>query len=145
MAWPERLPAGKTEDRPVSSVDVFATTLAAAGVPMPTDRKYDSVNLLPYLTGANPGVPHERLYWRNAALRAVREGNWKLVRGASPADELYDLAADIGETKDLATAQPAVARRLAAALDAWNKELIDPVFPGAGGRPGKAKKGEKKK
>jgi arylsulfatase A-like enzyme len=112
---------------------------------MPTDRKYDSVNLLPYLTGANPGVPHERLYWRSAALLAVREGHWKLIRGAGPADELYDLAADIGETKDLAAAQPAVARRLAAALDAWNKELIDPVFPGAGGRPGKAKKGEKKK
>jgi arylsulfatase A-like enzyme len=145
MAWPDRLAAGTTEDRAVSSVDVFATTLAVAGLAMPTDRKYDSVNLMPYLTGEKSGVPHERLYWRNAALLAVREGNWKLVRGAGPGDELYDLAADVGEKKNLARAQPAVAARLAAALDAWNRELIDPVFPGAGGQPAKAKKNAKKK
>ena len=144
VAWPDKIAAGKVDDRPVSSVDVFATTLAAAGVAMPTDRKYDSVNLLPYLTGEKSGAPHDRLFWRNAALRAVREGNWKLVRGAGKADEVYDLAKDVGETKDVAAANPAVAARLAAALDAWNQELIDPVFPGATGQPGKAKKAAKK-
>ena len=133
VAWPGRLPAGRSDDRPVSSLDVFATALGVAGVPMPTDRTYDSVNLLPYLTGEKRGDPHERLFWRSGALCAVRIGGWKLVRGAGPADQLYDLAKDIGETRDLAPAQPAVAARLAAALDAWNKELIDPVFPGAGG------------
>lgn len=140
LAWPERLPAGKVEDRPVSSLDVFATSLAVAGVPMPTDRKYDGVNLIPYLTGGKSGVPHERLFWRSGALLAVRDGNWKLVRGAGKGDELYDLAADVGETKDLAAAQPAVAARLAAALETWNQELIEPVFPGLGARKGKAKK-----
>jgi arylsulfatase A-like enzyme len=145
IAWPERLPAGKVDARPVSSVDVFATTLAAAGVPMPTDRKYDSVNLIPYLAGEKAGAPHERLFWRNGSLLAVRDGNWKLVRGAGKGDELYDLAADVGESRDLAATQPAVAARLAAALDAWNKELIDPVFPGAGpNRANKAKKNTKK-
>jgi arylsulfatase A-like enzyme len=145
IAWPERLAAGKSDDRPVSSLDVFATALAAAGAPMPTDRKYDSVNLVPYLTGEKPGAPHNRLFWRNSALRAVREGNWKLVRGVSQADELYDLAADVGEKQDVASAHPAVAARLAAALDAWNQELVEPAFPGAGGQPGKAKKNAKKK
>ena len=147
MSWPDRLPAGRTDERPVSSVDVFATALGVAGVPMPTDRKYDSVNLIPYLTGEKSGAPHDRLYWRNAALLAVREGEWKLVRGAGKTDELYNLAKDVGETKDLAASQPAVAARLAAALDAWNKELIDPVFEGAGGnRNAKGKKaGQKNK
>ncbi len=148
MAWPGRLAAGTTEHRPVSSVDVFATALALAGQPMPTDRKYDSVNLMPYLTGENRGSPHERLYWRTGPLLAVREGEWKLVRGASKADELYNLASDLGETKDLASTQPAVAARLAAALDAWNRELIAPVFPGLGAQQNakeKAKKNPKKK
>jgi arylsulfatase A-like enzyme len=145
ITWPDRLPAGRVDHRTVSSVDVFATTLAAAGVPMPTDRKYDSVNLLLYLSGADAGSPHERLFWRSGALLAVREGDWKLVRGAGPADELYDLAADVGETRDLAAARPEVKARLAAALDAWNRELIDPVFPGAGNRPAKAKKNAGKK
>ena len=145
VSWPDRVPAGRSDDRPVSSIDVFATALAAAGAPMPTDRKYDSVNLLPYLEGRDTGAPHERLFWRNAALLAVREGNWKLVRGAGPADELYDLAADVSETRDLAAAHPEVRARLAAALDAWNGELIDPVFPGAGGRPANSKKSAAKK
>ena len=145
ITWPDRLPAGRVDPRAVSSVDVFATTLAAAGVPMPTDRKYDSVNLLPYLRGENPAPPHERLFWRSGALLAVRERDWKLVRGAGPADELYDLAADIGETRDLAANRPEVKARLAAALDAWNRELVEPVFPGAGNRPAKAKKSAAKK
>ena len=75
----------------------------------------------------------------------MREGDWKLVRGAGPADELYDLAADIGETRDLAANRPEVKARLAAALDAWNRELVEPVFPGAGNRPAKAKKSAAKK
>jgi arylsulfatase A-like enzyme len=145
MAWPGRLAVGRSEDRMVSSLDVFATSLALAGVPMPTDRKYDGVNLIPYLTGEKSGAPHERLFWRNAALLAVREGNRKLVRGVGPADELYDLAADIGETRNLAAAQPAVAQRLGAALDAWNRELIAPAFQGTAGRAGKAKKAKQKK
>lgn len=144
VAWPDKITGGKVDDRPVSSLDVFATTLAAAGVAMPADRKYDSVNLVPYLTGEKSGAPHERLFWRNAALRAVREGNWKLVRGAGKADELYDLAKDVGETKDVAAANPAVAARLAAALEAWNQELIEPAFPGTGGQAAKGKKAAKK-
>lgn len=130
MAWPGRLAAGTTDDRPVSAIDVFATTLGLAGVAMPTDRKYDSVDLMPFLTGDKTGAPHERLFWRSGGQWAIREGEWKLVRHRGRLDELYHLAQDIGEKKDLARAQPAVAARLAAALDAWNQELIDPVFPG---------------
>jgi hypothetical protein len=144
VAWPERLQAGKVDDRPVSSVDVFATALAAAGVPMPTDRTYDSVNLIPYLTGEKAGAPHERLFWRNGSQLAVRDGNWKLVRAAGKSDEVYDLATDVAETKDLAAEQPAVAARLAKALNAWNGELIDPVFAGLNNQPGKGKKAAKK-
>ncbi len=145
LSWPERVPAGRTDARPVSSLDVFATALGVAGVAMPADRRYDGVNLVPYLTGENNGVPHERLFWRNGALLAVREGDWKLVRGAGPTDELYDLKSDVAETKDLAAAQPAVAARLAAALEAWNRELVEPAFPGATGRNAKSKKGAAKK
>ena len=144
MAWPGRLKAGAVEDRPVSSVDVFATALGAAGVPMPTDRTYDSVNLIPHLTGEKAGAPHERLFWRSGGLLAVREGTWKLVRAAGKPDELYDLAADVAETKDLAAAQPAVAARLAQALTAWNGELIEPAFAGLNNQPGKGKKAAKK-
>jgi uncharacterized sulfatase len=137
ISWPGKIAAGGTDDRPVSSVDVFATTLAVAGAPMPTDKKYDSVNLLPYLTGGKTDAPHERLFWRSGQLRAVREGRWKLVHLPKQAPELYDLSVDIAEATDLATKHPAEAARLSAALDAWDRELIEPVFAGLGAeRPG---------
>jgi arylsulfatase A-like enzyme len=138
--WPGTLAAGKTYDQPVSSVDVFATALACAGAPMPADKKYDSVNLLPFLSGENKGAPHERLCWRSGPQWALREAQIKLVRRAQQADELYDLAADLGETKDLAEAMAQTAKPLGASLDAWNKELVPPAFPGLGARnPGKTK------
>ena len=145
VSWPGRIPAGRTDHRVVTSLDVFATALGLAGQPMPSDRTYDGVNLVPYLTGEKSGAPHARLFWRNGALLAVRDGDWKLVRGVGPKDELYNLAADVGESRDVAAAQPAVAARLAAALDAWNRELIDPVFQGISGRTNKAKKAKQNK
>ena len=133
VSWPGKLPAGATYDQPVSSLDVFATALAQAGVPMPTDKKHDGVNLVPYLTGEDKAPPHDRLFWRmgGGAAHAMRDGNWKLVRLKGKPAELYDLATDIGETKDLASAKPEVVAALTAKLDAWNSELMAPVFAGS--------------
>lgn len=136
LRWPGVLPAGKRYEEAVSAVDVFATALAAAGVPMPRERKYDSVNLLPYLRGQRRGAPHQYLYWRmgGGSAWAVRDARWKLVRRKGSPDELYDLRADLAESRDLAAAQPKETARLAAALAAWNGELIPPAFPGLSGR-----------
>lgn len=134
ISWPGSFPAGRDYVHPVSSVDVMATALAAAGTPMPTDKKYDSVNLIPFLKGENTGTPHDRLFWRSATRLAVREGEWKLVRNEQNPDELFHLPSDISETRSVASEKPEIVKRLGAALDAWNKELIDPVFAGPGPR-----------
>ncbi len=64
---------------------------------------------------------------------SVREGMLKLVRIAGgKTDELYDLATDIGEQRDLASSRPGDTARLAAALQAWDREMVLPAFPGAG-------------
>jgi len=130
VSWPGRLPGGRTYDQPVSSLDVFATALACAGVPMPADRKYDSVNLLPFLSSERPGTPHERLFWRSGPRWALCESHNKLVRQAEQPDQLYDLANNIGEAKDLAGVRAADAKRLAETLKAWEKELVPAAFPG---------------
>lgn len=135
VSWPGRLPAGKTYAQPVCSLDVFATALATAGVPMPTDRKYDSVNLLPFLSGQQTGSPHERLFWRSGQLLAVRDGQDKLVRQGQRPNEFYQLGNDLAEAKDLADEKSTDAKRLAEALEAWNKELVPPAFPGLSGHP----------
>lgn len=145
VSWPAQLKAGSTYAQPVSSLDVAATALSLAGVPFPTERKLDGVNLIPFLKGESTGLPHANLFWRTGGGQsyAVRSGNWKLVRNGTQPDELYDLSNDIAEAKNLLATQPEVAARLAADLTAWNKELIAPLFQSPkGGKPA-AKKAKK--
>jgi len=139
VSWPGRIPAGKTYDHAVCSLDVFATALAAAGAPMPTDRKHDSVNLMPFLTGENTAAPHDRLFWRSGQQLAVIDGSDKLVRIKQQAPEFYQLGKDIAEARNLAEENPSETSRLDGILAGWNKELIPPAFPGLGGHAAKPK------
>jgi arylsulfatase A-like enzyme len=140
VQWKGRLPAGRTDDRPVIQLDIYPTALAAAGVTVQPDWKIEGVNLLPYLTGDKTDAPHEALYWRFGPQVAIRKGNWKLVKGAGSQGvdaaerrarsnmegaELYDLANDISETKNLASQQPEKVKELAADWDHWNRENVE--------------------
>jgi arylsulfatase A-like enzyme len=142
VQWKGHLPAGKVEDRPVIQLDILPTALAAAGVEIKPEWKLDGVNLLPYLTGAKAGSPHEALYWRFGGQLAIRKGDWKLVKGrgltAGPAvmrgkantegAELYNLAEDIGEKHNLAAKHPAKVNELVADWNAWNLQLVNPAW-----------------
>ncbi len=129
LSWPGNLPAGTTYDEPVIHLDLTPTILAAAGAVIDDPEKLDGVNLLPYLAGETSGTPHQSLYWRFGRQIAIRQGNWKLVmvRGDQQ-PRLYNLADDIGETSDLAEANPERVRRLQADWDAWNATLVDPKW-----------------
>jgi len=151
VQWEGKLPAGKTYDQPVIQLDLHSTALAAAGIKSEEQAvKLDGVNILPHLLGEVASPPHDALYWRFGEQTAIRSGNHKLVkaRGGSGDWELYDLAADLGETKNLAAEKPAVAKELLAKYDAWNAGNVKPLWgaPGAaGGKAGKGKGGLKKK
>ncbi len=137
VRWPRRLKPGAYQ-QPIISLDIFATAAAAAGA---KPAVLDSVDLLPFLSGKNKSAPHKHLFWRTGGgvQWAIREGRYKLVRRRGVAPELYDLEADIAESKDLAAAQPEIVQRLEAALSAWDRELIPPVFAGPPPNPGKKK------
>jgi arylsulfatase B len=133
VQWKGKVPAGLVYDKPVSSFDIFATAAAnCTGVTAP--KQVEGVDLIPYLTGENDGVPHETLYWRQGGKTALRHGDWKLVRMGrklSPGKakwELYDLSKDISETNNLAAAKP---DRLAELIEIWEKlngEMSEPLF-----------------
>ncbi len=129
--WKGKLPAGKVYEHPVICLDIFATAAAAAGADLPTDRKIDGVNLLPYLRGERSDLPHEHLFWRvgGGAGLVVRDSRYKLFRRKDGTVELYDLQNDIGEQNNLAKELPEVVERLSKALDAWNSELVSPIVP----------------
>ncbi|MDO8683101.1 MAG: sulfatase [Armatimonadota bacterium] len=128
MQWKGKLPAGALYDKPVISLDIAPTALAAAGVKAP-DAKFDGVNLLPYLKkGANKGNPHDALYWRIGSMRAIRKGDWKLAKLKPTMTELYNLKDDIGETTDLAARNPEKVKELTDQLMKWDSELAKPLW-----------------
>lgn len=133
MSLPGTLPTGSTYHRPVSALDIFATIASLANAPLDADRPLDGVDLVPYLTGEKSGSPHDAIYLRKFDQQryAVRQGEYKLVisqENGTP--ELYNLADDIGESKDLYTSLPQKAEQLEALRRDWDDQLIHPVFLG---------------
>ncbi|OYW76514.1 MAG: aryl-sulfate sulfohydrolase [Verrucomicrobia bacterium 12-59-8] len=124
IAWPGTIPRGQTYEHPVSALDVAATAAALADIAVkPGDL--DGVNLVPYLKGEITAPPHEALMWRWMAQSAIREGNWKLLRGGER-EYLYDLSTDLEEKHNLASQHPEIAARLHTKLTAWCAELNPP-------------------
>jgi len=143
--WKGKIPAGKTYDLPVMNLDVLPTAIIAAGGKTDPSWQLDGVDLMPYLTGKPTSRPHQTLYWRYGPQWAIRHGDLKLVvsKGGSGQPELYDLATDIGESKDLASAQPAKVKELQALWDKWSAEQAPASTPDASG--GATKKNKNKK
>jgi uncharacterized sulfatase len=126
-AWPGVLPAGRVYAPPVVTLDVAATAVAAAG--LPRDSRLDGVDLVPYLTGARAGAPHDALYWRWRSQSAVRVGRWKLVLLGRDQRYLFDLEESGGETQNRVAEQPALAAELEKRLEAWSATLSPPGLP----------------
>ncbi len=112
-SWPGHIEAGTIYDAPAISMDVLPTIATAAGAKCP--EGIEGRNHL-----ADGDGPKERtLFWESGGQRAVRRGDWKLYVPQKGQPQLYDLAADPGETKDLATDKPELARQLLALHDGW--------------------------
>ena len=78
--------------------------------------------MLPVLSSETPVtiIRPAPLFWHWAGSRGVREENWKLVWDKSAKKwELYDLAVDRTETRDLAAEQVPMVARLADKWFAW--------------------------
>jgi len=152
VSWPAELKGGKKCDVPMWSIDLFATALDAAGLPMPKDKPLDGKNILPALKGETAKL-HDEFYWSSAGANgkwAIRSGNWKLV-AEKKRIELFDLEQDISETTDLAAKHPQVVARLKDKYNSWLDEMADPVSkqdkrwkPDAGATTGKKSKADKK-
>ncbi len=128
-AWPGRLPAGLSYEKPVMSLDVAATAVALAG--LPKDETLDGTHLIPFLDGTASGNPHDRLFWRWGSQAAALEYPWKLIRLGAREQMLFDVSRPDGENiqKNLLSANPEVVNRLNQALDSWSQTLQPPGLP----------------
>jgi len=131
--WPGRIKPGTTSDFSWCFQDFMPTALELAGAKPP--KGIDGFSIVPTLFGRSQ-KPHEYLYWEHNAYdsakkefrkgtppQALRQSKWKMVRPAYDAPvELYDLAADPGESKNLAASQPKIAAELEAKMRAARVE-----------------------
>jgi arylsulfatase A-like enzyme len=131
MKWPTRIPKGITDENPVMQLDLFSTIAAATGTALPTDRKIDGVDLLPYVTGEAKGRPHDTLFWDNGGYQAVIAGGWKL-HSISQLNKrwLFDMKADPTEQNNLAESQPEKLAEMQTILADFNRtERAKPLWP----------------
>jgi arylsulfatase A-like enzyme len=127
--WPARIPAGTRVAGVGTHIDFLATTAAAAGAPLPADRKLDGVNLLPNLTSGTPIAPRT-VFWRSGDYRVVRDGDWKLQVSARPNRVwLHNLADDPTEQRDLSAESPTKVAELRAKIDAQAAQMPKPMWP----------------
>ena len=137
MSWPGVISPGTVIDELTITMDILPTVIEAAGASVDSEWRLDGRSLLPLLQ--NPeGVREDRtLYWRRSGIEgpiALREGNWKLLSRNSDdkKPELYNLAKDVGEKNNIAEQNPKVLKRLMKKLDAWESELVTPLWgPGS--------------
>jgi len=128
VRWPWKIDAGQVNHQPVSSLDIFATSVAAAGGTLATDRPYDGVNLLPHMTGKKNDAPHEYLFWSRHNFAAVRAGDWKLIRLPDRPAMLFNIKQDIAEQTDRAGDHKDKVNTLLKTLYEWEKGLEHKLF-----------------
>ena len=130
VRWPGKSKAGSVISAPVSSPDFFPTLLEAAGTKPESGQVMDGTSLLPLLTGKK--APERALFWHyphcgnqgGAPGAAIRRGDWKLIEWYEDNTvELYNVVADIGESKDMTKAEPARAKSLLKELHEWQQQV----------------------
>lgn len=121
---------GATCDTPVIGTDFYPTILELAGLPANPAQHVDGVSLVPLLKGGS--IKPRDLFWHyphygnqgGEPSTIIRSGDWKLIHyWEDGRDELYHLAQDVGEQKDLARTRPDVAASLRRKLDRWIEEV----------------------
>ncbi len=128
--WPAQIPPGSSYDQPVQHFDLYATAVAAGGAAPPNDRIIDGVDLLPYVTGTNPGTPHRALFWRSGDSQSALIDGWKLTQSTPPGRSwLFDLNKDPTEQHDLSAIHPEKVKALQAALAKHNAAQAPPAWP----------------
>jgi len=138
MRWPGKIPAGTTCNQIAGNIDILPTFAKLVGAEPPKDRILDGRDISPLMFDPNSGpVRDTHLYIGGTQAAAIRQGDWKLfLKGdplkkkakeeaapkpkskGGPVPSLYNLAADPGETKDVAAANPEIVARL-------KQELLD--------------------
>ena len=115
-------------EQPTSTLDLFPTICGIAGIKLPAGIRLDGIDLLPCIKGKVSGSPHDTLIWSNGPNIAVRHEDWKLVKSYDNT-WLFNLASDIGESKNLANSEPGIVEQLETLYHKWRSQMSEPAWP----------------
>ena len=125
ISWPGKVAPGTSSDVLVAMTDWFPTFCELLSLPKPDAQPQDGSSFAPALRGKPVERKNIAFHFPHGAKAgsALREGDWKLIRRYATANgnELYDLATDLGETKNLAGEQPGKVAALNQQLDTYLK------------------------
>jgi arylsulfatase A len=140
--WPGHVQAGAVSEQTVCFTDMMATFAELAGAKL-GQAGPDSFSIVGALTGRQAGPARDSLVLQAGnGMFAIRRGRWKLILGTNsggfspktkvgpnaPKGQLYDLAADQGEQKNLYDQQPKIVAELTALLE--KARAADRTAPG---------------
>ncbi len=129
IRWPEQIPPGSQYDSAVAHIDIFATALAAAGIPLPDDRVIDGVDVLDYAL-TNPRPLRRPLFWRTGGYKVVQQDGWKLqLQEQNGKTWLYNLNVDPTEQNNLSNSHPERLAELKALLYSLDEQMVEPLWP----------------
>jgi arylsulfatase A len=128
VRWPANVAPGSRCDALVQQTDIIATLAGVLDAKLPERAGEDSVSLLPLLRGSTAPVREFAISHASSGLPALRRGSWKIIfgqngggfagaPGVSQTGQLYDLATDPGETKNLWSEKPELTAELTAAME----------------------------
>jgi arylsulfatase A-like enzyme len=121
VRWPKQLPAGKSLDEFLTSLEVFPTLLRATGTTASADIALDGFDLLPVLKGER-STPRRAMFWQRRSECAARIDNWKWIQ-RNGTSLLFDLSADLSEKNDLASQRPEMVQMCQAKFAAWQRDM----------------------
>ena len=139
MQWPKEIKGGQIFDKPVISLDIFATSKALTSPLVESKNELHGVNLIPFLKGENKNQPHDFLFWRNNLMQndvnlryeasAVRTKKFKFIKNKE-SDALYNLKKEISEKTNLKDQNREMYDSLKYKYSKWYETLMDPIFLG---------------
>jgi len=115
VRWPGKVAAGATCGQLVHQADVLATLAEIFGTTLPPNAGEDSFSFLPLLRGATQPTRTQAISCAASGVPGLRVGDWKYI--ATQPAQLYDLSADLGETRNLATQEPGRVTEMQARLE----------------------------
>lgn len=110
VRWPALVKPASVNNQLVHHADVIATIADIFGIKLPDNTAEDSFSLMPLLRGSNKPIRESAVSCGSNGVPGYREGTWKLILARDPMTntdvQLYDLANDLGETKNLSGIHP---------------------------------------